>query len=86
MGDGLKRAFAAARATRTTKQPIAWHNECHKNAAASLAHRRREVERMTAALEQSERDLSFYETQIATATARKMEAFDRGRFLVKRTR
>lgn len=68
-----------------TKQPISWHNECHRNWAGSVAKRRSEVARAVADLERQERELSFYETQIATATARGMDAFDQDRFLVKRT-
>lgn len=67
-----------------TKEPLSWHNECHRNWAASVAQRRSEVERAVADIERQERELSFYETQIATATARGMEGFDRDRFLVKR--
>lgn len=84
MGDGLKRAFAAARATR--KQSTEWHRQCFANFSASVAQRRREAERRAAELEKSESELSFYSEQIATADARGLGEFDRERFLVKRAR
>ena len=71
--------------SRKKKEPLSWHNECHRNWANNVAMKRSDVARAVVDLERQERELSFYETQIATATSRGMESFDRDRFLVKRT-
>ena len=68
-----------------TKFPMDWHRECLKNSAENVAGLRGDVARKTAELERRERELAFYEEQIAEADRRGLDAFDRDRLLVKRT-
>ena len=82
MGDGLKRAFQAARATRV--QPLEWHRECLANHARHVEGLRRDMARKTAELERSERDLAFHAEQIATAERLGRTEFDRERFLISK--
>ena len=67
-----------------SRMPMDWHHECFENASRSLRGRRAEVERLAADLKRYEDDLAFYQQQIATANARRLDGFDRDRFLVKR--
>lgn len=64
---------------------MAWHRECLANHQRSVAEKRERLAFLAAELERSERSLAFHADQIATAEARGLEAFDRDRFLVKRT-
>lgn len=82
MGEGLKRALAAARVTRANT--LAWHRECLTNATAHVYGLRRDVERRIAELARSESEIAFYAEQIAAAEKQGKSAFDRERFLAKR--
>ena len=67
-----------------SKQPMEWHHECFENFSASVEAKREEVTRRAADLAAAERELAFYQEQIATANARGLSGFDRDRLLVKR--
>ncbi len=67
-----------------SKQPMEWHHECFENISRNVANRREEAARRAADLERDERDLAFYQVQIATANARGLSGFDRDKLLVKR--
>jgi hypothetical protein len=61
-----------------------WHHECFENFAQSIKAKREEAVRRASDLERAERDLEFYQVQIATANARGLSGFDRDKLLVKR--
>lgn len=64
--------------------PLEWHRQNCANSIESLAEKRRQIQRMQYDLERHEADVRFHEQQIAEATKRGLEGFDRDRFLVKR--
>lgn len=68
-----------------SKQTMEWHHECFENFSRAVMNKREEAARRAADLERAERDLAFYQEQIATANARGLKGFDRDRLLVKRT-
>lgn len=66
------------------KFPIKWHLECLANFEASITKQRETVNRQKDSLAESERQLEFAKHQIATAQAKGLDAFDPGKFLVKK--
>ena len=63
------------------KMPIAWHEECHKNASETLRRDREALERHMEQVERTRLDVTAYGQQIAEAKRRGVDGFDRERFM-----
>ena len=70
------------------KKPIAWHEECLKNATESLARDEAEFKRMvecrTEELQRSRLRVHLLSAQISEAKRRGKDGFDNDKFLVNR--
>lgn len=66
------------------KHGLSWHKDCLANLLRGLKDRHAAAARAAAEAKQLEREVDFYEDQIAEAERRGLEAFDRERLLLKR--
>lgn len=66
------------------KESIQWHEECLKNRQNSLLRERKTLEILLTKIERLFQENNAYAYQIQQAKLRKMDHFDRDRFLKKR--
>lgn len=66
------------------KFPLNWHRECLSNRRRSLAEQIRRHEQEASRIEQSTAEVEFYQEQINAASAKKLDGFDREKFMKKR--
>ena len=65
------------------KMAIDWHKQCLANWAKNLERDQAELARKIAAVERNKCEIAFYNKQIITAEAKKMDGFDCERFMLK---
>ena len=63
------------------KMDIEWHNQCFKNNMRHVSSLKAEISRMQKEVDRQDDLLEHYAGQIDTATTRKMDGFDRERFM-----
>ena len=68
------------------KNSLDWHRDCFHNWASSIRQRRVELDQKLQDLRDSEAGLTMYSEQIAEATRRQLDGFDRDKFLKTRAR
>lgn len=69
-----------------SKNVIAWHEDCYRNASENWERDRVRVQQMQDDIERRRRDLMMYRQQIDEAKGRGLDGFDRERFLKRRNR
>jgi hypothetical protein len=65
------------------RDTIEWHEECLKNMQTSYAEDFNRVQFFLSSLSQQQKEIAFYEYQIAEAKTDKKEKFDRAKFRKK---